>query len=177
MVQPWIDFLRSIFGGNYAVRDSKRSCVFCQKACREESNEIIYQDNRVVAFPDRAPAAKGHYLVIPREHIANGYCLRPSVEGDAELVRHMADVGWRLLEARHPRAPRKMGFHMPPFNSVGHLHLHCFALPHCPTWKRVKYADLTLGGRLPPVLGYISVASMLRRLGAEPSVRPPERGP
>ena len=29
---------------------------------------------------------------------------------------------------------RRFGFHQPPFNSVDHLHLHCFALPFLPRY-------------------------------------------
>jgi hypothetical protein len=44
-------------------------------------------------------------------------------------VEGMLSVGNELLSSAEP-SRRKFGFHYPPFNSVSHLHLHCFALPH-----------------------------------------------
>lgn len=32
---------------------------------------ILFQDDEYCVFPDIRPAAKHHYLVVPREHIPN----------------------------------------------------------------------------------------------------------
>ena len=42
----------------------------------------------------------------------------------------MARVGSKLLSSIEPHREHKFGFHVPPWNSVDHLHMHCFALPH-----------------------------------------------
>mmetsp|Transcript_29281 Transcript_29281/g.52358 ORF Transcript_29281/g.52358 Transcript_29281/m.52358 type:complete len:94 (-) Transcript_29281:155-436(-) len=76
----------------------------------------------------------------------------------------MVDVGVSLLKASHPDAEYKTGFHMPPLYSVDHLHLHCFALPHQPSWKTMKYTDFS--GRWPFVAGFISSQNMIKRLGS-----------
>lgn len=53
-------------------------------------------------------------------------------------VEDMVRAGSKLLSSIEPHREHKFGFHVPPWNSVDHLHLHCFALPHrgC---KAVKY--------------------------------------
>ncbi len=43
-------------------------CVFCKIANKEVPAEIVYEDENVIAFLDISPAAKGHTLVVPKEH-------------------------------------------------------------------------------------------------------------
>jgi histidine triad (HIT) family protein len=61
-------------------------CVFCNIASGEQKADIVYQDDKIVAFKDRAPKAPVHLLVIPRKHIRN---LNALEESDAELVAHL----------------------------------------------------------------------------------------
>ncbi|KAH9317707.1 hypothetical protein KI387_019476, partial [Taxus chinensis] len=73
-----------------------------------------------------------HYLVIPVDHIATVRNLQRRKE-DYVLVEHMLKIGQSLLQKDVPGAlGYRFGFHQPPFNSVNHLHLHCFALPYTP---------------------------------------------
>jgi hypothetical protein len=51
----------------------------------------------------------------------------------------MLSVGRALVEEAAPGAATQYGYHLPPFNSVDHVHLHCFALPFAPAWKEWKY--------------------------------------
>lgn len=113
-------------------------CVFCDIAAGRGIDRIVYQDDRIVAIEDAAPAATCHLLIIPRSHIRN---MHDCVPGDAALLRDMDAVGRRLLRRRMPGSRVKLGYHVPPFVSVDHLHLHAFALPHVPRWKGVvKYS-------------------------------------
>jgi len=56
----------------------------------------------------------------------------------------MLEAGRAALEADFPderdRPAFRFGFHLPPFNSVDHLHMHAFALPFEPEWKERKYS-------------------------------------
>ena len=69
----------------------------------------------------------------------------------------MHAVGRSLLEQHAPGAPQEFGYHLPPFNSVDHLHLHCFALPFTPPWKIIKYTPVGLGS-----LWYLQSATLLQ---------------
>eukprot|EP00873_Tetraselmis_striata_P046559 jgi/Tetstr1/466823/TSEL_001019.t1 len=151
-------------------REPQPKCVFCKTAA--DDTRVLYQDESVVVFPDRSPAAVAHLLVIPRDHIAHGYCLKPCAE-DRRLVEHMVEVGVSVLRSQHPGAEYKTGFHMPPLYSVDHLHLHCFALPH--TRKGWKYTDFT--GSWPFVIGFISSANMIKRLGGAGDFPPHGQSP
>lgn len=44
------------------------SCLFCRIGAGEIPADIVWSDDRVLAFRDIAPQAPTHILVIPREH-------------------------------------------------------------------------------------------------------------
>ncbi|KAK6138637.1 hypothetical protein DH2020_027623 [Rehmannia glutinosa] len=137
---------------------SSSSCIFCQIARSSTSTTLLHQDNKVVAFQDINPSAFRHYLVIPIEHIPTVNDLQRRSE-DFLLVSHMLNVGQGLLHRDAPHAKHyRFGFHQPPFNSVDHLHLHCFALPFIPRWKAIKY--MSLG----PFGGFIEAEKLLERI-------------
>ncbi|GJE94519.1 HIT-like protein [Phanerochaete sordida] len=112
------------------------TCVFCDVS-REKGFDVVWEDDAFVAFADRSPAARHHMLVVPKRHVESVRTLVPS---DASMVQRMAAAGHALLDARGvPAADRRLGFHIPPFNSVGHLHLHVQGLPYKNVWRRAKY--------------------------------------
>jgi histidine triad (HIT) family protein len=43
-------------------------CIFCKIVNKEISCDLIYEDDKVLAFLDIKPASKGHALVIPKVH-------------------------------------------------------------------------------------------------------------
>ncbi|KAH0870730.1 hypothetical protein HID58_077752 [Brassica napus] len=93
-------------------------------------------------FKTSSPPLRGTtYLVIPVEHIPTVRDLQRRDE-DYSLGCHMLSVGNELLHKDAPQTLHRFGFHQPPFNSVDHLHLHCFALSFLPRWKAVKYKSL-----------------------------------
>ncbi|MCF6466521.1 histidine triad nucleotide-binding protein [Clostridium sp. Cult2] len=44
-------------------------CIFCKIINKEIPSEIIYEDDKVIAFKDVNPQSPIHFLVIPKEHI------------------------------------------------------------------------------------------------------------
>mmetsp|Transcript_35403 Transcript_35403/g.67730 ORF Transcript_35403/g.67730 Transcript_35403/m.67730 type:complete len:214 (+) Transcript_35403:236-877(+) len=131
------------------------------KAECKASGRLLYKDDKLMAFRDRSPAARLHFLVCPIEHIGSVKDLRPTPE-DEKLVESMLVLGKKLIQFDAPDAETKFGFHVPPFNSVHHLHLHCFALPISPSWKEWKYSELSAL----PFTTYISAERLLQQLQA-----------
>ena len=43
-------------------------CLFCKIVAKEIPNYTVYEDNQVLAFLDIFPCAKGHTVVIPKQH-------------------------------------------------------------------------------------------------------------
>ncbi|KAE9606897.1 hypothetical protein Lal_00025756 [Lupinus albus] len=133
------------------------SCIFCDIATNSTSTPLLHSDDKVVAFHDINPSAFRHYLVIPVEHIPTVNDLHAKAE-HYSLVNHMLEVGRTLLHRDAPQSNHyRFGFHQPPFNSVNHLHLHCFALPYTPRWRCIKY--MSFGP-----LGFIEAEKFLEKI-------------
>lgn len=48
----------------------KQQCIFCQIVDKKVQSLIVYEDDLVLGVLDINPAAKGHVLLIPKEHYA-----------------------------------------------------------------------------------------------------------
>jgi len=108
--------------------------------------KLPQQDVDFVAFRDYNPSALHHYLVIPKRHIDSVKSL--SYE-DVALVERMMEIGHHILNNLDvPDNSRRMGFHIPPFNSVDHLHLHVQGLPYKSIFRHAKYPVVHGYGRL-----------------------------
>ena len=64
----------------------KKNCVFCKIASGEIPAKTVYSDEQSVAVLDINPAAKGHLLLLPKEH----YAVMPQLP--EPLVNHLAMV-------------------------------------------------------------------------------------
>ncbi|KAI0806346.1 HIT-like protein [Irpex lacteus] len=117
--------------------DSEQAgCIFCDVS-REKGFDVVYEDEKFVVFRDHRPAAAQHLLVIPRRHIDS---VRTLTKDDVPTVKRMAEIGHSVLdEMQVPLSSRRLGFHIPPFYSVKHLHLHVQATPYRSWLKRAKY--------------------------------------
>ena len=58
----------------------KQQCIFCQIISGNVPSKKIYEDDKCVAILDINPAAKGHILLLPKEH----YAIMPQIP-DEEL--------------------------------------------------------------------------------------------
>ncbi|EIM90893.1 HIT-like protein [Stereum hirsutum FP-91666 SS1] len=114
-----------------------RSCVFCSVSVAN-GFDIVAEDDLFVVFKDHNPSARLHLLVVPKRHVKSVKIL---TKVDVDMLRQMEQLGHStlsILEASDTYDCR-MGFHIPPFNSVNHLHLHVFSLPFLSWYKKVKY--------------------------------------
>ena len=116
-------------------------CMFCNFGAHKErpstsdgEGELCYEDDVVVAFETRKKKAKEHYLVIPKRHIKSIMNMsKISSVTEKKLLLHMLNVGKKLMK-EHEKS--SFHFHIPPFNSIDHLHMHCIAPPYTnPLWK------------------------------------------
>lgn len=96
--------------------------IFSKIARGEIPAEIVYEDDRALAFQDVNPQAPTHILVIPRQPIPK---LSEAEEGDETLLGHLLLVAGRVAEQAG-----LSDFRVVVNNGAGagqtvfHLHLH-----------------------------------------------------
>lgn len=61
-------------------------CLFCKIVDGEIPSNIVYEDEKIIAFKDTNPQAPVHVLLIPKEHIESANHLN---EDHKELVGHI----------------------------------------------------------------------------------------
>lgn len=93
--------------------------IFGKIARGEIEVELIYQDEICVAFPDIAPQAPTHFLVIPREPFED------AVEADAGTLGHILAVAAKLGQEHCPDGFRLVtNIGEEGGQTVQHLHIH-----------------------------------------------------
>ena len=69
----------------------KDDCIFCKIAAGEIPSQTIYEDDSYRVILDLGPAAKGHALILPKEHYADIFELPEAKAGEVfKLARNMA---------------------------------------------------------------------------------------
>eukprot|EP01098_Paradermamoeba_levis_P001109 TRINITY_DN11257_c0_g1_i1.p1 TRINITY_DN11257_c0_g1~~TRINITY_DN11257_c0_g1_i1.p1 ORF type:complete len:135 (+),score=28.40 TRINITY_DN11257_c0_g1_i1:167-571(+) len=98
-------------------------CVFCKIVGNIAGERIVHRDETFVAFYDIKPQAELHLLVIPNTHLVS---IDHLSFNEIHLIEKMKELGNELLQNLVGEKEKRFGFHVPPFTSVDHLHLHCF---------------------------------------------------
>lgn len=98
-------------------------CVFCKIANKELASEIIYEDERALAFRDLNPEAPVHFLVIPKEHIDSSDHMK---EDQKELLGHLLWLAAKLAREENLTEGYRIVNNCGEDGgqTVGHLHYH-----------------------------------------------------
>ena len=98
-------------------------CIFCKIANGEIPSQIVYEDEKIIAFKDLAPQAPVHFLVIPKEHIK---CADEITDKNSDVIAHIftkiptiakdlgIENGYRIVNNCGSDGGQ----------TVGHLHFH-----------------------------------------------------
>lgn len=103
---------------------SEQNCLFCRIGAGEIPADIVYQDERCVAFRDTNPQAPVHVLVIPREHMES---LDEATQKDETMLGHLLRVAARVA---NEQGISESGYRVAINTGAGagqsifHLHLH-----------------------------------------------------
>ena len=73
------------------------NCIFCKLAGGEIPTATLYEDEDFRVILDANPAAKGHALIIPKEHYANLYELDDELAGKVlvlakKMITKLTDI-------------------------------------------------------------------------------------
>ena len=67
------------------------NCIFCKIANGEIPSKTLYEDDQFRVILDLGPAAKGHALILPKDHYDNLYELPDETAGEVmKLAKKMA---------------------------------------------------------------------------------------
>ena len=98
-------------------------CIFCDIIGKNESAEILYENESIISFLDIRPVNYGHTLVIPKTHYENFLSVPPDVLG--ELIQATQMLSTAIIKSLVPD-----GFNIVVNNGVAagqsifHFHFH-----------------------------------------------------
>ena len=126
-------------GVSYNVNNEVVSCLFCRIVKREEPADILFDSETTSVFKTIAPYTSAHYLVVPKKHIPNVASLTPN---DLDTIIELKQVAEKVLSDNEANqgGNSRLVFHVPPFNSIDHLHLHAIGnTRELSFWGHFKY--------------------------------------
>jgi len=100
-----------------------RACIFCRIVSRDAPSNIVYEDEKYIAFLDAYPFSRGHTLVCPKAH---GETIWDMEESDiAELFKVASRVSKSVVSAMDADGFRFVQNNGEAANQVvAHVHVH-----------------------------------------------------
>lgn len=101
------------------------NCLFCKMVAGDIKPDIVFDNDRILAFNDIAPQAPIHILIIPKKHfstlndIDDAALLGELMQTTAQLAKKIgvADTGYRTVINCNEQGGQ----------AVYHLHIHLLA--------------------------------------------------
>ena len=116
-----------------------KDCIFCKIANGEIPSSTVYEDENFRVILDLGPAAKGHALILPKEHFKDVCELDPAVAAKvlplgakigAAMKKSLGCAGFNLVQNNGEAAGQ----------TVFHFHVHVIPRyeggPSMVTWTR-----------------------------------------
>jgi len=99
-------------------------CIFCRIINREMPADIVYEDDKTIAFKDIHPKAPIHILIVPKKHIET---VNHLAEEDKELIGELFLAAQKVADkAGIKDKGYKLSFNVGrgAGQLVDHIHLH-----------------------------------------------------
>ncbi|EDV46864.1 histidine triad nucleotide-binding protein 3 [Drosophila erecta] len=102
------------------------NCIFCQISNGQDPKSVlVVETNEFVIFQDIKPASQHHYLAVTKNHYDS---LKDLNKTHDSLVQRMESALKEFLVGKGVSVDDALfGFHLPPFITVKHLHMHAIA--------------------------------------------------
>lgn len=122
----------------------EENCIFCKIIKKEIPCDIIYENNKFLAFLDIKPISDGHVLVIPKNHVVW------MQEADDETISKIFKLSKKLMLALKKGLPCDYVQLGVVGNEMPHFHIHLIpryfdlVFPNLPTktYKDGQQAEL-----------------------------------
>ena len=123
---------------------TESGCIFCRIVAGELPSTKVYEDDALLAFLDINPVAKGHTLVIPKDHYADQLAAPPEVL--AAIARRIPIISKAITSATNAAA---FNVHQCNGAAAGQVvfHLHYHIIPRMmgdgamAPWRHLSYGE------------------------------------
>ena len=103
---------------------SLEGCIFCKIVNKDIPCEIVYEDDKIIAFEDINKAAPTHIVIIPKKHIC---CMNEISESDSVILGHLM---CRIKDIADMQGIKESGYRLISNcgdhggQTVKHIHFH-----------------------------------------------------
>lgn len=114
------------------------NCLFCKIIDKKIPADIVYEDDKFLAFKDINPKAPIHILIVPKKHIASITAL---TNKDIDLIGELILTAKEVAERQGiSEKGYKLVFNVGEGGGqiIQHIHLHLLA-----GWRSARERDLT----------------------------------
>lgn len=119
-----------------AEESDLEDCEFCKIVARKEPAEVVYEATDVLAFFPLHPAALGHTLVIPKQHVRDIWELDKNLA--CTVIQSVVDVSHCLRSALHPDGLNVISSAgQAASQTIFHMHIHLV-----PRWDGDHIGDI-----------------------------------
>ena len=137
-------------------------CVFCGIAAGREPASFVRRDTEITAFMTNAPVNPGHFLVIPRSHVATLSELAPDLAGSLMRSAQQLAAALRASSLRCDGINLFLADGPAASQLVPHVHLHVIPRFGGDDFKLNAKGGVTTFEHMPPRSELESAAAAVR---------------
>ncbi|MEA3500429.1 MAG: histidine triad nucleotide-binding protein [Candidatus Marinimicrobia bacterium] len=102
------------------------NCIFCKIIKGEIESDIVFENDKLIAFKDLNPQAPIHILIIPKKHISR---IENLEKNDSSLMGDLVFAAKQIAEKMNVKNGYRLVFNNGPNGGqeVEHIHLHLLA--------------------------------------------------